>query len=47
MSDSDVILHAHGMHCHGCEHVIEVGVGKLAASSPACEASKPIIRRKR
>ncbi len=30
MSDSDVILHAHGMHCHGCEHVIEVGVGKLA-----------------
>ena len=30
MSDFDVILHAHGMHCHGCEHVIEVGVGKVA-----------------
>jgi uncharacterized protein len=30
MSDSDVILHAHGMHCHGCEHIIEVGLGKLA-----------------
>jgi len=30
MSDSNVILHAHGMHCHGCEHIIEVGVGKLS-----------------
>ena len=30
MSDCDVFLHAHGMHCHGCEHIIEVGVGKLA-----------------
>ena len=30
MSDSNVILHAHGMHCHGCEHIIESGVGKLA-----------------
>jgi uncharacterized protein len=29
MSESNVILHAHGMHCHGCEHIIEVGVGKL------------------
>ena len=30
MSDCDVILHAHGMHCHGCEHIIEAGVGKLS-----------------
>ena len=30
MSDSNVLLHAHGMHCHGCEHIIESGVGKLA-----------------
>ncbi len=29
MSGHDIILHAHGMHCHGCEHIIEVGVGKL------------------
>lgn len=30
MKESSVILHAHGMHCHGCEHIIEVWVGKLA-----------------
>ncbi len=30
MNDSDVVLHAHGMHCHGCEHIIEVGVAKLS-----------------
>ena len=30
MSEASVTLHAHGMHCHGCEHIIEAGVGKLA-----------------
>jgi len=30
MSEANVILHAHGMHCHGCEHIIEVGVSRLA-----------------
>jgi hypothetical protein len=23
MSESSVTFHAHGMHCHGCEHIIE------------------------
>jgi len=32
MSDSNVILHARGMHCHGCEHIIDTGVGKLAGA---------------
>ncbi|PPD46485.1 MAG: heavy metal transporter [Methylocystis sp.] len=30
MSDSAVTFRAHGMHCHGCEHVIEAGLRKLA-----------------
>ena len=29
MSESGVTLHAHGMHCHGCEHIIETSVRKL------------------
>ena len=30
MSKSGVTVHAHGMHCHGCEHIIEASVRKLA-----------------
>jgi sulfite exporter TauE/SafE/copper chaperone CopZ len=29
MSESGVTVHAHGMHCHGCEQIIEVSVRKL------------------
>ncbi len=29
MSESGVTVHAHGMHCHGCEHIIETSVRKL------------------
>lgn len=29
MSESEVSFHARGMHCHGCEHIIEVSVSKL------------------
>ena len=29
MSESGVTFHAHGMHCHGCEHIIEASVRKL------------------
>ena len=29
MSESGVTFHAHGMHCHGCEHIIETSVRKL------------------
>ncbi|WP_246206931.1 sulfite exporter TauE/SafE family protein [Methylocystis heyeri] len=25
----EAMLHVHGMHCHGCEHIIETSVGKL------------------
>jgi sulfite exporter TauE/SafE/copper chaperone CopZ len=30
MQDSMVTFRAHGMHCHGCEHVIEASLRKLA-----------------
>lgn len=30
MKESGVTIHAHGMHCHGCERIIEHAVGKLA-----------------
>jgi sulfite exporter TauE/SafE/copper chaperone CopZ len=30
MSESGVTFHAHGMHCHGCEHIIETSVRKLS-----------------
>ncbi|QGM97167.1 sulfite exporter TauE/SafE family protein [Methylocystis parvus] len=30
MSDETVNFHAHGMHCQGCEHVIETGLKRLA-----------------
>jgi uncharacterized protein len=26
---AEAVLHAHGMHCHGCEHIIERSVAKL------------------
>ena len=29
MSEFGVTVHAHGMHCHGCEHIIETSVRKL------------------
>ncbi len=29
MSEPAFTFHAHGMHCHGCEHIIEVSVRKL------------------
>ena len=29
MSEFGVTFHAHGMHCHGCEHIIEASVRKL------------------
>ncbi|GLI95690.1 urease accessory protein UreH domain-containing protein [Methylocystis echinoides] len=29
MGESNVSFHARGMHCHGCEHIIEVSVSKL------------------
>ncbi len=30
MNDRTVTFRAHGMHCHGCEHVIEASLRKLA-----------------
>jgi sulfite exporter TauE/SafE/copper chaperone CopZ len=30
MSDVAAVFRAHGMHCHGCEHVIEASLRKLA-----------------
>jgi uncharacterized protein len=30
MSGATITFHAHGMHCHGCEHVIEISLRKLA-----------------
>lgn len=30
MSGAMVTFRAHGMHCHGCEHIIEIGLRKLA-----------------
>ncbi len=29
MSESNISFHTRGMHCHGCEHIIEVSVSKL------------------
>ncbi len=29
IKETEAVLHAHGMHCHGCEHIIEVSVRKL------------------
>ena len=30
MNETAIIFHARGMHCHGCEHVIEAAIRKLA-----------------
>ena len=30
MNETAITFHARGMHCHGCEHVIEAAVRKLA-----------------
>jgi uncharacterized protein len=29
MGESNVSFYARGMHCHGCEHIIDVSVSKL------------------
>ncbi|PWB84321.1 MAG: heavy metal transporter [Methylocystaceae bacterium] len=33
MGESNLSFHARGMHCHGCEHIIEVSVSKLPGVS--------------
>jgi len=40
MSESTISFRAHGMHCHGCEHVIEASLRKLAGVRSA-RASYP------
>ena len=30
MNETAITFHARGMHCHGCEHVIEAAIRKLA-----------------
>jgi uncharacterized protein len=45
MSGATITFRAHGMHCHGCEHIIEISLRKLAGvrMASACYPTETVV----